>query len=131
MQYAKNYYPYYEAIWITVLVESILFLSFSVFLIYKSCKIQNNRFFLLICILIIIEAFSGEEIFRKFSEDWKIVKYFPEPINCLKLEPVIKGFSTLDRNGKVTAWMISLFFFAYINLELVFSLKYWTLSLKI
>ena len=28
-------------------------------------------------------------------------------------------------------WMLAVFFFAFINLELVFSLKYWTLSLKI
>ena len=81
--------------------------------------------------MIIIEAFTGEEFFRKLSEDLKIFKNFPQPINCLKLEPVIKGANTIERNGKVLVWMLSLFFFAYINLELVFSLKYWTLSLKI
>ena len=98
---------------------------------YKSCKIQNNRFFLLICILIIIEAFSGEEIFRKFLESIKITTNLPEPINCLKLEPLIKATNTIERNSKVLGWMVAVFFFAYINLELVFSLKYWTLSLKI
>ena len=84
MQFAQTYQPYYQSIWITVLVENILFISFSVLLVYKSCKIKNNRFFLLISLLITIEAFSGEEIFRKLGLSINLWAALPVPINCQK-----------------------------------------------
>jgi len=37
----------------------------------------------------------------------------------------------MERDGYLITWMVGFFILTYVNFELIFSLKYWTLSLKI
>ncbi len=52
------------SIWITMLVVDVIYSSLAVYIIYKSRKIQRRNFFILISLLILLEAGTAEEVFR-------------------------------------------------------------------
>ena len=57
----QSYEPYIFGVWLGMLVESSLFVIFAFYFAFKSWKIKENRFFLLISALLIMQAVSIEE----------------------------------------------------------------------
>ena len=130
----QTYTPYYFSIWLVSLLLMIFFVVFASYLIYKSCQIKTNRFFLLISFLFILESFALEQGLRTAYNSLSSFGSLPLPLNCAEpkqfteIEKVQKG---QDHRNRVITWMVCLFLFSYFNAELIFSMKYWTLSLKI
>ena len=112
--------------------------------IVKSFFVKFKTFFLVMCALILLATISGMAAVKSELAIFRLVSSLPQPITkkdeicylakdtkCpfyVQVAYVEKKVATLY---KETNWMISLFFFFFDNCHLLFSMKYWSLSLKI
>jgi hypothetical protein len=96
------------------------------------------------CALILLATISGMAAVRIELEIFREVSRLPQPITkkdeiCYATKDTKCAFYVQVSNTETkvatlyreTNWMIALFFFFFDNCHLLFSMKYWSLSLKI
>lgn len=137
----------FRIVWIVTLVGCSVVVLMGLYLMYRSTKIYQRNFFVLMSLLFLIGAVSAGltltyelEITKTLSElpilEDKDLDCFP-PISsqtdtCITLIDTINSDVTWAEHFYILAfWFFSLFELSFSSAHVVFSTKYWTLSLKL
>ncbi len=134
-------------IWCTTLFFSSVVISVAVFLLYKTTKVTQKNFFLLMNFLTIVAALGGilgtrliYEIFNEVANLPAItvvdLRCFPPiNLNSTSCDSLMQQLDFTDTYIAIRyvliSWGLSIFGLGYLTFHLIFSMKYWTLSLKI